>query len=313
MNGLKAPSALEVRDRSLAMKLSLAVGVLMLAGKLTAYYLTGSAAILSDAAESVVHVVAVAFAAFSLWLSQKPAGARSPYGYERITFFSAGFEGGMIFIAAIWIIAAAVSKWRAGLHFEQLGLGTLLTFSASLINLGLGLYLVRTGKRTQSLILVANGKHVLTDSWTSFGVVAGLMLVLFTGWKPFDPLIAIAVALNIIWSAFVLIRTSVRGLLDLPDPDRAARLSAVVEHLAGELGIDYHRLRFRDTGQHVIVSLHLLFPKATPIGDAHELATQFEEVLADRLEFPVEVESHLESIEDHPVRHPEEAQGWAER
>jgi cation diffusion facilitator family transporter len=295
------------------MRLSFIVGIFMLLGKVTAYRLTGSAAILSDAAESVIHVIAVAFAAFSLWLSQKPARAGSPYGYERITFFSAGFEGGMILIAAIWIIAAAIEKWRAGLHFESLGMGTMLTAAASLINLALGWYLVRTGKRTQSLILIANGKHVLTDSWTSFGVVGGLLLVLFTGWKPFDPIIAIAVALNIIWSAYVLIRTSVRGLLDLPDPERDARITAIVEPLAAELGIGYHRLRFRDTGQHVIVSLHLLFPRVTPLGDAHELATQFEEQLAARLDFPIEVISHLESIEDHPTRHPEEVQRWAQR
>ena len=180
------------------MRLSLAVGVLMLLGKTTAYLMTGSAAILSDFAESVVHVIAVAFAAFSLRLSTKPAGPTFLYGYERITFFSAGFEGAMIVVAAIWILVEAIAKWMAGLKLEHLGAGTLLLVAAGTLNAWLGWYLLRVGKRSHSLILEADGKHVLTDCFTSFGVVAGLGLVLLTGWKPFDPLVAIAIALNIL-------------------------------------------------------------------------------------------------------------------
>ena len=188
------------RDLRFAMRMSLAIGVLMLVGKTSAYLITGSAAILSDAAESIIHVIAVGFAAYSLWLSVKPADQRFHYGYERITFFSAGFEGAMIILAAIAIIAAAIQKWLSGLQIDRLGLGTLVVLAAAIINALLGWYLVRTGRRNNSLILEANGKHVLTDSWTSFGVVFGLGLVMLTGWKPLDPLIAIAVALNILWS-----------------------------------------------------------------------------------------------------------------
>lgn len=177
----------ERRDAQFAMRLSLALGIAMLLAKVTAYFLTHSAAILSDAAESVVHVVAVAFAAFSLRLSAKPAAPEFLYGYERITFFSAGFEGGMIILAAIAILVAAIDKWIHGLQLENLGLGTLLLLGAGILNAALGYYLLRVGRRTRSLILEADGKHVLTDSWTSFGVVGGLLLVLFTRWKPFDP------------------------------------------------------------------------------------------------------------------------------
>jgi len=159
------------------MKLSLAVGVLMLVGKGAAWWITGSAAILSDALESVVHVVAVGFAAFSLWLSMRPATKRFHYGYERISFFSAGFEGAMIIVAAIAIIAVAVQKWIAGLSLEQLGFGTWLVAGAGALNGALGWYLIYTGKSTGSLILVANGKHVLTDCWTSAGLGVGLLLV----------------------------------------------------------------------------------------------------------------------------------------
>jgi len=293
------------------MSWSLGVGVLMLVGKFAAYWLTGSVAILSDAAESLIHVVAVAFAAFSLWLSLQPASAKSPYGYERITFFSAGFEGGMIIVAALWIIVTAIQKWLAGLVMERLGIGTLLVLLASLINLALGYHLLRTGRRTGSLILEANGKHVLTDSWTSFGVVGGLALVLATGWKPFDPILAIAVATNILWSGGQLVRTSVRGLMDLPDPEKWRALEQKVRAVADDLGVQFHRLRFRDTGQRWMVSLHLLFPDSVTLREAHHLATEFERRLGKQLPANSEVLSHLEPAEDHCRVHPDELDGWA--
>ncbi|MBI3894415.1 MAG: cation diffusion facilitator family transporter, partial [Acidobacteria bacterium] len=186
--------SLMIHETRLAMGLSLVVGLFMLVGKWIAYAITGSAAIFSDAAESVVHVVAVGFAAYSLWLSSKPANSRFPYGYERISYFSAGFEGALIILAAAVIIYQAIQRWLAGLILMNLGLGTMVVLAAALVNAGLGAYLVIKGRKNNSLILEANGKHVLTDSWTSFGVVGGLCLVLLTGWKPFDPLFAIAVA-----------------------------------------------------------------------------------------------------------------------
>lgn len=285
---------------------SFGIAILMLGGKCAAAWITGSAAILSDAAESVIHIIAVGFAAFSVWLAEQPPSEDSPYGYERISFFSSGFEGGMIIVAAFWIIAEAVSKWRAGLEFESLGLGTITVLIASLVNLALGWYLVRTGRRTGSRILEANGEHVLTDSWTSFGVVAGLVLVLVTGWKPFDPLLAIAVALNILWTGGRLIRASIRGLMDLPDPDRAHQIRDAVETLAAERGVDYHNLRIRDTGNRMIVSIHLLFPDSEPIGEVHRRATEWENELSQRIGFRIEVFSHLESLDDHDKLHPDE-------
>jgi len=293
----------ERRDQRFAMRLSLAFGVAMMAGKVAAYVLTGSAAILSDAAESVVHVIAVAFAVFSLWLSSRPANHKYLYGYERITFFSAGFEGAMIVLAAIAIIYAAIHKWLAGLRLEHLGLGTLFLLAAAAVNLALGLYLVRTGRRTHSLILEADGKHVLTDSWTSFGVVGGLCLVILTGWKPLDPLVAIAVALNIVWSGGHLIWRSATGLLDYSDPETGRRLRQKLDELCAELGVQYHGLRFRTTGNRLLVEVHLLFGHETPVGDAHRIATQIEERLPDGLGLPAEVITHLESLEDHAVVH----------
>ncbi|HKH98887.1 MAG TPA: cation diffusion facilitator family transporter [Candidatus Sulfotelmatobacter sp.] len=293
----------ELRAARFAMRLSLAVGVVMLLGKTTAYLVTGSAAILSDFAESVVHVIAVAFAAFSLRLSTRPAAPTFLYGYERIAFFSAGFEGAMIVVAAIWILVAAVEKWLAGLPLEHLGAGALLLLAAGALNAWLGWYLLRVGKRSRSLILEADGKHVLTDSLTSFGVVAGLGLVMLTGWKPFDPLVAIAVAINILWSGGRLAWRSAVGLLDYSDPETGKQIREKLDAICNELGLTYHGVRYRTTGYRQIIEVHLLFPHATAVGEAHRLATALEERLPVELAAPAEVITHLESLEDHEDVH----------
>lgn len=301
------PEERALRDTRFAMRLSLAFGVAMLLGKTAAYLLTGSAAIFSDAAESVIHVVAVSFAAFSLRLSTRPADERFRYGYERITFFSAGFEGALIIVAAGTIIWAAADKWLHGLRIERLGTGTLLVLAAAVINALLGAYLVRVGRRTDSLILQANGKHVLTDSWTSFGVVGGLLLVLITGWKPFDPLFAIAVALNILWSGGQLVWRSAQGLMDYSDPETGRLLRLLLDEITAELGVVYHELRFRDTGKRFRVDLHLLFPYNTSVGEAHRLATLIEQKIVHALGKPASVTTHLEAQEDHGPVHAEAA------
>ena len=172
------------RHQQFAIRISLTVGVLMLIGKWYAYLATNSAAILSDAAESVVHIIAVSFAAYSMWLSFQPADKSHPYGHDKISFFSAGTEGLLIIIAAGFILYESIRKLLTGITLENLDTGAFIIFGASVVNLVLGGFLVWRGKKSNSLILIANGKHVLTDSWTSFGVVAGLLLTLWTGWSP---------------------------------------------------------------------------------------------------------------------------------
>lgn len=293
----------EVLQMRFAMRLSLGFGVLMFFGKGAAYYWTGSAAIFSDAAESVVHVIAVGFAAYSLSLSTKPAGKYFLYGYERMNFISAGFEGAMIAVAAIGIIATAVEKWLRGLQLENIGLGSLVVLAAAVVNAALGWYLVSTGRKTKSILLEANGKHVLTDSWTSFGVFGGLLAVLATGWKPLDPLVAIAVALQILWSGGGLFLRAARGLLDYSDPEQGHALREQLDVVCGELGIRYHGVRYRSTGYRTIVHVHLLFPFDMPVGEAHRLATRVEDTVASRLVFPAEISTHLEALEDHAAVH----------
>lgn len=296
----------ELRDAEFAMRLSLMVGLAMLIGKTSVYFITHSAAIFSDAAESVVHVIAVGFAWFSLRLSTRSASPQFLYGYERITFFSAGFEGAMIVVAAIAIVYESIRKWMAGLQLEHLGAGTALILLAGVLNAGLGYYLLRIGRRTNSLILEADGNHVLTDSWTSFGVVGGLGLVLLTRWKPFDPLVAIAVAANILWSGGRLVWGSVAGLMDYSDPTAGRKIRNKLDAICSELGIQYHGVRFRTTGYRQIIEVHLLFPRLTPVSEAHRLATILEERLPTDLGMPAEVTTHLESVEDHADVHREQ-------
>jgi cation diffusion facilitator family transporter len=286
-----------------AMRLSLGLGVFMLASKTLAYWITGSAAILSDAAESVVHVVAVSFAAYSLWMSLKPPDRTHLYGHDKISFFSAGFEGAMIVMAALYIILVSIQKWIAGLKLENLGTGTGLILLASLINGALGFYLVSTGKKHGSLILEANGRHVLTDCWTSVGVFLGLVMAMLTGWLPLDPIVAILVALNILWSGGHLIRRSIGGLMDEVDPVVEARLKQLLDRLTGQFGLRYHGLRHRSTGNTIWVEVHLLFPKGIPLESAHALATQIEEEISREMPNRTEVITHLETSEDHAEVH----------
>jgi cation diffusion facilitator family transporter len=297
------PEIEKAHHQRFAMRLSLGVGFFMLASKTAAYWITGSAAILSDAAESVVHVVAVSFAAYSLWVSLKPPDRSHLYGHDKISFFSAGFEGAMIIMAALYIILVSVQKWIAGLELENLGTGTGLILLASLINGALGLYLVSTGKRHGSLILEANGRHVLTDCWTSVGVMLGLVLAMLTGWLVFDPIVAILVALNILWSGGRLIRRSIGGLMDEVDPVVEGRLKRSLDRLTGELGLRYHGLRHRSTGNTIWVEVHLLFPKGIPLESAHALATKIEEEISEEMPNRTEVITHLETREDHAEVH----------
>ncbi|HLB01463.1 MAG TPA: cation diffusion facilitator family transporter [Bacteroidota bacterium] len=301
--GPTATDPRSARDLQRAMRLSLIVSVFMLVGKLYAYFITNSAAILSDAAESVVHILAVTFAAFSLRLSFKPPDRDHPYGHDKISFFSAGIEGGLIITAAIIIIFEAIKKWVEGLRVEHLDYGMIIVAASAAVNAVLGWYLIWKGKKHDSIILAANGKHVLTDSWTSFGVVGGLMLVLFTGWLPFDPILAIFVALNIIWSGGKLIRISVGGLMDEVDPEVDRQIRAVLNAETKKHSLQYHELRNRKSGSTVWVDFHLLFPSGTSIEHAHNLATLIEAGIRKTLRETCVVTSHLEPIEDHERIH----------
>jgi cation diffusion facilitator family transporter len=303
MAPLDIPNTNESRQLQLAMGVSLAVGFLMLGTKVIAYGMTGSAAILSDAAESIVHVVAVSFAAYSLWLSRKPPDSSHLYGHDKIAFFSAGFEGAMIVLAAVYILYESIQRLISRPRLDNLGAGALLVLGAGAINGALGGYLVWVGKKHGSLILEADGRHVLTDSWTSLGVLVGLGLTMLTGWLRLDPIVAILVALNILWMGSKLIRQSIGGLMDEVDPKTQDQIRRLLVEMTSEAGAEFHGLRHRNAGNTNWVEFHLLFPKGTSLESAHALATRIEERIQQDSTIRTEVISHLEPLEDHHEVH----------
>jgi cation diffusion facilitator family transporter len=286
-----------------AMRLSLVVGFFMLVIKVVAYLITGSTAILSDAAESVVHVLAVSFAAYSFRLSLKPADRTHPYGHDRISFFSAGFEGAMIVLAAIYIMYEAGHHLLTGLSIQNIDTGTYIIAFATAANGALGWYLLRQGKKYNSIVLEANGKHLLTDSWTSLGVIIGLILVMLTGWLPFDPILAVIVGGNILWTGGKLMRRSIGGLMDESDPKTEAAIRAILQRETSRFEIKFHGLRHRNAGTKLMIEFHLLFPQNVSIAAAHERATMIEDEIHKAFPNPTEVISHLEPIEGHDEIH----------
>lgn len=278
-----------------AMNFSLAVGVLMLVAKWVAFLLTGSSVIFSDAAESVVHIIAVWFAWFALGVVDRPPDEEHPYGHDKISFMSAGIEGGLICIAAIVIIVSAVNKLVVGVELQKLDIGMSITAGAALVNLILGLYLIRIGKRHTSLVVEANGRHVMTDVWTSAGAVAGLFIAQWSGYLWLDPVIAIIFGANIIREGGKLVTLSVRGLMDHADPILRARTQQIIDAFCATHGLEAHRLRLRASGNNVHVDYHLMFPDDMRMQEAHTLATLLEDAIRAELGVLTEVFTHLES------------------
>jgi len=289
---------------------SLLISFLMLGGKLSAYFITGSAAILSDALESVIHLLATGFAAFSLWYSAQPPDPRHPYGHGKIAYFSSGFEGGLIMIAALSILYTAVVDLIRGPEIQSINIGLWITGALALINLGLGLTLIRTGKTHNSLILVANGEHVLTDMWTSVGVIVGLGLVWLTDLVWLDPVFAIILALNILWTAGSLMKNAFSGLMEAADPSETGQIVGLLDEAVEKKVIEgFHQLRHRRINDSVFIEYHMTFPVSYSIQEAHDKSHQVEDAI-HRL-FPsdsVVVTAHLEPSshsQAHENRFPE--------
>jgi len=206
----------------------------------------------------------------------------------------------------IILLKDKIQRLIFGIELTNLDQGTYFTIGAAVINLFLGSYLVWKGKRSNSLILIANGKHVLTDSWTSFGVVAGLCLTLLTGWLPFDPIVAIIAAANILWTGGKLIRQSAAGLMDEASSDVGNTLRKVLDAETEKRGLGYHQLRYRESGNSLWIEFHLLFPKGTLLDDAHLTATEIEHLIKNTFNKDVNIVTHLESSYKHDEIHKEE-------
>ena len=292
------------RTRQLAATLSLVAGLVMLGLKMGAYLLTGSTIILSDALESVVHVAAVVFMFVSFRFASAPPDADHPYGHGKAEYLSIGFEGGTIALAALAILWEAIRSLVEAHVPVRIDLGIILVVVASLINLALGIYLVSVGRRTRSAILIADGQHVLTDVWTSLGVVAGVLLMLLMPagaartWT--DSLVAIAIALFIFVLGARLIRQALRGLLDEVDPAALERVMAAINEIRDPAWRDVHNLRLRTSGDFTFVDFHLVVPSLWSVAAAHGAAEHLEKHILDRLQAKGAVMIHL----DHPHADP---------
>jgi cation diffusion facilitator family transporter len=281
--------------------LSIGAAVLTIGMKTVAYLLTGSVGLLSDALESVVNLVAAVLALIALAAAAKPADEKHHFGHGKAEYLSAGAEGVMIVVAAGLIVYTAIERLINPRPLEELGIGLAVTLVATAINGAVGFVLLRQGRRHRSMTLVADGKHLMTDVYTSIGVIVGVGLVAVTGWLPLDSLVALAVGANILWTGFILIRNSGRGLLDhaLPDEDND-RIIAVLRgfvdrYPAGDL--EFHGLQTRESGRDRFVSFHVLVPGSWSVSRAHDLVEDVEGEIRSVLPI-VQVHTHLESRED---------------
>ncbi len=271
------------RAEARAAVLSLGTGITLLGIKFGAYFLTGSSAIFADALEGIVNVTASAFAMYALVLAHRPADPEHPYGHGKIEFFSAGFEGGMILLAAILAIGKAIDTLVRHQHLrvDELGPGLLLLTIALVTNAIVGAYLVRAGRKVVSMTLEADGWHLITDAVTSTAALTALILVWATQWSLADPLIAILVSLYIGWTGIKLIRRSAAGLMDEQDADDDLMLRQILDAHVGLSGKEpricsYHKLRHRHSGRYHWVDFHLVMPGGLDIDTGHHAASAIE-------------------------------------
>ena len=263
-----------------------------------AWWLTGSVGLLSDALESLVNLAAALLAVWMLRVAISPPDKNHPHGFSKAEYFSAGIEGALIVLAAAGIFIAAIPRLIEPQPLEAPLLGLALTFLASLINLGVALVLMRAGKRHDSITLEADGHHLMTDVWTSAGVIAGVGLVYLTGWLRLDPIVALAVAAHIIWIGIGLMRRSVSGLLDAAIPqDDQSELSKLLKEYARRYGILFHAVRTRQAGARRFISFHMLVPDAWTVAHAHQLSEEIESRIRSLVPNAA-VLTHIEPISD---------------
>jgi cation diffusion facilitator family transporter len=277
--------------------LSVLAAVTTVGIKFLAYYLTGSVGLLSDALESGINLLASLVAMLSLWYASRPADVSHAYGHEKIEFFSSGLEGGLILAAAVGIVLTAVPRLIHPTPLEALGLGTGLAVVAAGVNFAVAQVLLRVGKAEGSIVLEADGHHLMTDVWTSVAVVGAVLAVGLTGWQRLDPLIALAVAGMIVWTAVDLLRRSFDGLMDRSLP--ADEVDELIGLIRAELppGCDFHALRTRRGGTHRFADFHLLVPGGKRVREAHALADRIEEAVR-RARPNLELTIHIEPIEE---------------
>jgi len=277
--------------------LSIATAVVTIVLKGVAWKLTGSVGLFSDAAESLVNLAAAVIAFWALSVAARPPDEGHPHGHSKAEYFASAAEGFLIFAAALWICVAAWGRLQSPQALEGVSIGLAISVAASVINGAVALVLLRAGKRLRSITLRADGQHLLTDVWTSAGVVVAVALVQLTGWLRLDPLIAIAVAVNILWTGWKLVRESGLALIDAASPEEEQKLVAEALSKFQEQGILFHAIRTRVAGPRRFVSMHVLVPGSWTVQRGHDLCEQVEAAVRDALPSTT-VLTHLEPRED---------------
>jgi len=277
--------------------MSIIVSVVVFGMKMAAWWATGSVGLLSDALESTVNIVAAVVALFALRTAMKPADAMHHFGRGKAEYFSASIEGFMILLAALIIVYTAIERIITPRDLEQIGWGLTISTVAAVINGGTALILLRAGKLHRSPVLVADGKHLMTDVWTSVGVIVGVGLVVITGWNRLDGIVALAVGLNIIVTGINLLRTSTAGLMDkaLSDEDHLKIVKVLTKYESEE--VKFHELQTREAGRQRFVSMHVLVPGAWTIQKGHDLSENLEADIIAELPDTI-ITTHVEPLED---------------
>ena len=277
--------------------LSIVVSVVVFGMKMAAWSVTGSVGLLSDALESTVNIVASVVALFAIRAAMKPADSDHHFGRGKAEYFSAQIEGFMILFAALIIVYTAIERIINPRELESIGWGLTISTVAAVINGGTAMILLRTGKQHRSPALVADGKHLLTDVWTSVGVIVGVGLVVITGWQRLDGVVALAVGLNIVVTGVRLLRTSTSGLMDkaLPDEDHLKIVEVLQRHESAN--VKFHALQTREAGRERFVSMHVLVPGDWTIQKGHDLSEIIEAEIKALLEHTT-VSTHVEPLED---------------
>ncbi|HBT86515.1 MAG TPA: cation diffusion facilitator family transporter [Fermentimonas sp.] len=278
--------------------LSIAAAIVTILLKFYAYYITDSMGFLSDALESFVNLFAAIFALIILNVSQRPADDGHKFGHSKAEYFSSAVEGALILVAALSIIWSAIPRIIDPKPLENINTGLLFSLLASLVNLLVGQILIKNGKKRKSVVLEADGKHLMTDVWTSVGVIAGIIIVKFTGLLIIDPIIAILVAINIIFTGYKLISRSASGLMDATIPSEdLEKITSYLDSLKTSK-IEYHSLLTRVAGQRKFISVHILVPGKWTVKQGHDYADEVEETIVNMFDEPVTVATHIEPIDD---------------
>jgi len=277
--------------------LSIATGIVVFSLKMVAYLLTGSVGLLSDALESTVNIVAAFVALIALKAASRPGNERMHFGLSKAEYFSALVEGLMILVAAGLIMFTAIERFLNPRPLEDIGVGLAVSTAASILNGGVALVLMRAGRRHRSIVLTADAKHLMTDVWTSAGVLVAVLLVSVTGWVRLDPVIAMAVALNIVFAGLRLIGSSAMGLLDAALPPEENDLIVDILRRRQSDEVRFHAVQTRESGRQRFVSMHVLVPGAWTVAEGHDLLESVEQDIREALPNTA-VNTHLEPIED---------------